>query len=895
MIGKTLGHYQITEKLGEGGMGVVYKARDTHLDRFVAIKVLPAEKVADSERKRRFVQEAKAASALNHPNIIHIYDIDHSEGADYIAMEYVAGKTLDQRIGHRGLRLNEALKYAVEIADALAKAHSAGIVHRDLKPTNIMVNEDGAAKVLDFGLAKLTEQTQGDESALTADIDAGGKPITDEGVIIGTVSYMSPEQAEGRKVDARSDIFSLGSVLYEMVTGQKAFQGTSKISTLSAILHQEPKPLSGIAQAIPADLEKLINRCLRKDTGRRYQHMDDVKIALLELKEDSDSGKLVGEVPVQRKGGSYLWLSMILVLAGCLALAAWLWQRRTGPVTPQTPMTAVPLITYPGVIGLATFSPDGNEIAFEWNGERQDNIDIYRKLIGPGEPLRLTTNPAGDFCPAWSPDGKFIAFLRQMQEVDQYGILIIPALGGPERRLAQIDVPPTIYSKLAWSPDNKYLIATDRDDAEQSHAHGLHVISVETGEKIMLTSPPVSSIVSGDGSACFSPGGHSLAFVRLLDVGVGDIYRISLDGNYRAKGDPERLTYEGRGIASPVWTQEGSQILYSSGKVGGAGRVVRRIALSGPKGSAGYPTAQESFGEDADFLDVSRAGFRLVYRRLHWDANIYRIELRDKDGRVGAPQKFIASTQVDREPVYSPDGRTIAFQSVRSGSQEVWACNADGSNPRQLTSIGGAWSGDPSWSPDGKTLVFDSVKGGSADLYLINGEGGAPRRLTSDPQIETDPSWSRDGTGVYFWSDRTGRGEVYKMPAGGGKAIQVTRNGGAYASESLDGKWLYYSKATVEGTIAIWKVLRAGGEESLFHEGPVSATYNFVVVDDGIYFTNSGGTLDFIDFKSGKNRTVCKVDKGWSWGLSISPDHRWILCSLLEEGFNDLMLVENFR
>ena len=261
MIGKTLGHYQITEKLGEGGMGVVYKARDTHLDRFVAIKVLPPEKVADPERKRRFVQEAKAASALNHPNIITIYDIDQSDGTDFIAMEYVAGKTLDQRIGHRGLRLNEALKYAVEIADALAKAHSAGIVHRDLKPTNIMVNEDGAVKVLDFGLAKLTEQIQGDESARRPTMDAGGKPITDEGVIIGTVSYMSPEQAEGKKVDARSDIFSLGSVLYEMVTGQRAFQGTSKMSTLSAILHQEPKPVSGIAPAIPADLEKLINRC----------------------------------------------------------------------------------------------------------------------------------------------------------------------------------------------------------------------------------------------------------------------------------------------------------------------------------------------------------------------------------------------------------------------------------------------------------------------------------------------------------------------------------------------------------------------------------------------------------------------------------------------------------
>src|SRR5512135_1512907 len=301
MIGKTLGHYRVTERIGAGGMGVVYKARDLHLDRFVALKILPSEKVADAERKRRFVQEAKAASALNHPNIVHVYDIDQSDGTDFIAMEYVEGKTLDQRIGHRGLRLNDALKCAVQIADALAKAHSAGIVHRDLKPTNIMVNENGVVKVLDFGLAKLTEKIQGDKYGSTASLDAEGKSLTGEGLIIGTVSYMSPEQAEAKKVDARSDIFSFGSVLYEMVTGQRAFQGTSKISTLSAILHQEPEPVSTISSAIPADLEKLISRCMRKDPAKRFQHMDDVKVALDELKEESESGKLVPAVPhVQR-------------------------------------------------------------------------------------------------------------------------------------------------------------------------------------------------------------------------------------------------------------------------------------------------------------------------------------------------------------------------------------------------------------------------------------------------------------------------------------------------------------------------------------------------------------------------------------------------------------------
>ena len=417
MIGKTLGHYKVTERIGAGGMGVVYKARDLHLDRFVALKILPPEKVANPERKRRFVQEAKAASALNHPNIVHVYDIDQAEGTDFIAMEYVEGKTLKQRIGPRGLRLNDALKYAVQIANALAKAHSAGIVHRDLKPTNIMVNEDGVVKVLDFGLAKLTEQIQGDETASTATVDGEGRPITEEGVIVGTVAYMSPEQAEGKKVDARSDIFSLGSVLYEMVTGQKAFQGASKMSTLSAILHQLPKPVSAIAPAIPVDLEKLINRCLRKDPQRRWQNMSDLKVALDELKEDSDSGKPAAVAAARRRGRPYLWISMILVAGAILAVSARFWLARSRPAPDEATLTTVPLTTYPGVEAYPSFSPDVTQVAYQgcpggWAAGQ--NCDIYVKQIGIEPPSRLTDTPEQEYCPAWSPDGRFIAFLRQL-------------------------------------------------------------------------------------------------------------------------------------------------------------------------------------------------------------------------------------------------------------------------------------------------------------------------------------------------------------------------------------------------------------------------------------------------------------------------------------------------
>jgi serine/threonine protein kinase/tetratricopeptide (TPR) repeat protein len=322
MVGRTISHYKIVEKLGEGGMGVVYKARDSHLDRFVALKVLPPEKVADPERKRRFVQEAKAASALNHPNIVTVHDIDQEDGVDFIAMEYVEGRTLDEKIGRKGLKLNEALKYAIQIADALAKAHAAGIVHRDLKPGNVMVTGDGRVKVLDFGLAKLTETAVRPE-----DETKTAQASTEVGMIVGTASYMSPEQAEGKKVDARSDIFSFGSLLYEMLTGRRPFRRDTPVLTLAAILHMEPPPLPA---GMPHDLEKVVARCLRKDPAHRFQHMDDLRVALEELEEDSDSGQLssVNKLKTKRP---WRWASAAGVAAVVLMLATvliWQWRAR---------------------------------------------------------------------------------------------------------------------------------------------------------------------------------------------------------------------------------------------------------------------------------------------------------------------------------------------------------------------------------------------------------------------------------------------------------------------------------------------------------------------------------------------------------------------------------------
>ncbi len=402
LAGRRISHYEILQKLGEGGMGSVYKARDTRLARLVAIKTLPREKVEDPDRKRRFVQEAKAASALNHPNIVSVYDIDRAGGVEFIAMEYVPGKTLGEMIGRKGLPLGRALEYAVQMAGALAAAHAAGIVHRDLKPANVMVTETGVVKLLDFGVAKLTQPHETGASV-------GSVPVeTDKGVIVGTTAYMSPEQAEGKPVDARSDIFSFGSVLYEMVTGRRAFQGDTSMSTLAAIIEKDPKPVREIAEDVPELLERLIQQCLRKQPARRFQHMDDVKVQLETLKEDSESGKLVAPARRRQKRLSH-WLAIaagMVLLVAAVGVTWWLTRSRK-PV----PVPVLARLTSDS--GLATdpaLSPDGKLLAYASDRSGEGNLDIWVRQMPHGEPVRLTREEADETEPAFSPDGTQIAF-----------------------------------------------------------------------------------------------------------------------------------------------------------------------------------------------------------------------------------------------------------------------------------------------------------------------------------------------------------------------------------------------------------------------------------------------------------------------------------------------------
>ncbi len=877
LVGQTLQHYRIQEKIGEGGMGVVYRARDEHLKRDVAIKVLPPELVVDSERKKRFVQEARAASALSHPNIVTIHDIASDAGRDFIVMEYVAGKTLAQKIGRKGMKLGDALKCAIQIADALAAAHAAGIVHRDLKPANILVTESGQVKVLDFGLAKLTQPLNG-EGADSSSVALS----TEEGRIMGTAAYMSPEQAEGKAVDARSDIFSFGSVLYELVTGRRAFQGNSVVSIVAEILKSEPAPLNG---GNSHDLEMIITRCLRKDPVRRFQHMDDIKVALEDLMRDSEPGKLknADSVPPRPRRRYPMWTlaAALMILAG---VSVFLYIRRKSKEAPS--VSVVPLTSYQGAQQSPSFSPDGSRVAFSWNGDKGDNFDIYIKPLSQGPARRLTSDPSPDSNPKWSPDGNWIAFYR-----NGFVYLISPE-GGPERKMTE-------GRPFSWTPDGRFLAVHDGEIGKVQFT--MRLISAETGEKSdALTAPPPQS--SGDSRPAISPNGKNLAFHRYIGGVAGfitDIYILPL-GDGRPGGAAWRLcsANDHYDQGEVTWTPDGRELIFSSVRSGR--RSLWRIAVTPGAEAQRIPGTDDAFGAT---ISTSRPS-RLVYARTLSIDNIWRMQTAGDGEVAGAPERVVATMGLEWDPQYSPDGNRIAFRSDRSGFVEIMVCNNDGSNPVPLTSFKGSrYAGAPRWSPDGLRIAFDSQGPDGVSLFVVDAQGGACSPLTQGGR-DIRPSWSRDGRWIYFGSNRSGTSQIWKSAPDGKDVQQVTREGGFEAFESPNGKTLFFTRGGFY-TPGLWSMPVEGGREAALPL--LSSVYpgHWAVADRGIYF------IDFYDgppekpapvklfvFQSRQVSKVGAIEKIKASGrnsFTVTRDGRWMAWRQTDRFESNLMLIENFR
>ncbi|MFN7999138.1 MAG: protein kinase [Bryobacteraceae bacterium] len=915
MVGRQLGPYHLVSLLGRGGMGEVYRAADKRLGRDVAVKVLPAD--VTQKMRDRFAQEARAAGHLNHPNIVSVYDVGHDEGVSYIVSELVEGKSLREMIG--ALPFKKVIDFIEQIGEGLAAAHDAGIVHRDLKPENIMITGSGRVKILDFGLSKDLRAAKAAASS-----DNAFATSTEAGLLMGTAGYMSPEQVRGLAADWRSDIFSFGVILYEMLTGKRPFQGRSPVETMSATLHEDTPELP---ESVPAALRQIAVHCLEKDPQRRFQSAHDLVFGIHALRSSPDwmagsdpaivresirtpqPGRPIlptpASVPHRRFPRRLIWIGAGLGICGLVLGAIFLIQR---PSLRRLP-AHLPLTTYPGAEFHPALSADGELLAFSWNGRKQDNLDIYVRQLDSGTLSQVTSDPAPDVGPAWAPDGHRLAFRRILLDGTSQ-IIVKSVIGGPERKLAELPnhtsrndrfIP--ISQDLAWSPDGKWLVSTGRSPGEASR---LWVISTENGDARPLTKPPAHS--DGDFAPSVSPDGRTLAFVRAPNPFLGELYISEISEQFASLGELRQITFDNRIVTSPTWTADGRSIVFASDREGNPRRLWR-VTLPLARYMSGTPEPERVPGTPdlADDPAISRRGNRLVYTQIGFDLNIWAFDLAaSSQTKSSTPYKLIASTQLDLMPDISPDGAKIAYGSDSSGYHEIWICDRDGSNGYALTAIRNR-AADPHWSPDGKQILFVSRIGDRSDLNLISPRGGQPRKITPGDRDCTSPSWSRDGKWIYFASPQGGVSQVWKMPSGGGEPIQVTKHGGLAAVESEDGKFIYYSKS--RGLYSnLWKVPADGGDEIEVLRD-VTFGRNFAVTGKGIYFipwtgrsgpivmpkSQEGTSVRFFDFATKATKTVFTTDKPVYIGLAISSDQHSLLYTQIDRAESDIWMIDNFQ
>ncbi len=736
---RTISHYRILEKLGEGGMGVVHKAEDTKLDRPVAVKFLAPHLLRDEEARKRFEREAKAAARLDHPNICTVYEIDEDGGTTFIVMAFLEGRPLSEKIKEGPLKLSEALSVAAQVAEGLEAAHEKGITHRDIKPDNLMLMKGsrGLVKVMDFGLAQL----------------AGGSKFTGEGTTLGTMSYMSPEQAGGAKTDSSTDIWSLGVVLYEMVAGQRPFRGDYDQVVVYSLMNEEPEPLTALRTGVPKELERIVNKCLAKEEASRYQGVNDLLVDLGELQKEQQADAATRARPApaptpQSHRTPWLLAGALVLVALAVGAGAFLGLFESEEPVAQEPLRAVPFTTYPGEETDPDFSPDGEQVVFSWDGEKQDNWDIYVKRLESDTPVRLTSNAASDVSPAWSPDGRWIAFQRW--EGGQASVLLIPSIGGPERKVTDLDIDHVVGGeKMAWLPDGTGLIVAD------GRPLSIFVVSIETGERRELVAAPDVGFLRPN--VALSPDGQTLAFIRgesedrrmqLLDLGA----------DFEPIAPPRMMGSAGLGRTRLLaWSPDGSSLIV--GTVRGMTRELGRLSIADPDRI--QPLAFAGAGSWG--AAVSARANRLVFGRSHLDWNLGVLRKSAAGPEVWQIGSFPSSTRLESGPQFSPDGKQLVFESDRSGNLGIWISQADGSGAKELWVVDGVASGMPRWSPDGWRVAFDSTAGGNFNIQVISSSGGSPLPVTDDPGNEQIPSWSVDGNWVYFSSDRSGRTEIFRI------------------------------------------------------------------------------------------------------------------------------------
>jgi Tol biopolymer transport system component/tRNA A-37 threonylcarbamoyl transferase component Bud32 len=742
MIGKTISHYRILEKLGEGGMGEVYAAEDMRLHRVVALKILPQEMALDPERLQRFQREAQAVATLNHPNVVTLYGVDQADGLHFLTMELVAGKTLAKMIPPRGFALPQFLKIAVPLADAISAAHQRGIVHRDLKPANVMVGAEGRLKVLDFGLAKLKR----DEATGPEAITVTERELTAQHHVMGTASYMSPEQVEGQPVDTRSDIFSLGVMLYEMATGSRPFRGGSAMSVISSILKDSPRAPTEVNPAVPRDLDRIIRRCLAKDPARRYQSAVDLRNDLEELQQQVESGEAydVARPSARRR---LPWPFAMIAAGAVIVIAGYtiLWRaRRAESLRPAFVRAEFSQLTsQPGVEWFPSLSPDGRWLVYAGTGAR--GRQIYLQSVSGQNPLDLSKDATvDDDQPAFSPDGERIAF-RSSREGG--GIFVMGRTGEAARRVTHMGFKPS------WSPDGTQLAFTTENvelNPQNSETRSeLWVVTVNTGETRRLYN--ADAVL-----ASWSPHNQRIAYThRLGNPAQGDVWTIPITG-----GTPTPVTSDRATDWNPVWSPDGKYLYFASDRGG--------------------------------------------------SMNLWRVPIDETSGKTrGGPEPITTPAPYLAHPSLSADGKRIVYTSalVTANIQQLALdpAGAPRGEPAWVTTGSRRWS-DPDPSPDGEWVVFYSLVQPEGHLYIAHPDGTAMRQVTSDSAIDRMPRWSPDGKWIGCFSNRSGRLELWKIRPDGSDLQQLTEGGAGYIAWSPDGSRMATVRAIEESAVegGVW-------------------------------------------------------------------------------------------
>jgi Tol biopolymer transport system component len=804
--GTRVGAYEILGTLGAGGMGEVYVAEDTKLRRKVALKVLPESLADDPERLARLQHEAEVLASLNHPNIGAIHGVDDSTRRVALVMELVEGAPLSDRLRRNGLPLQECLKLAVQIAAGLEAAHKAGVIHRDLKPANIIVSPSGTVKIVDFGLAKRTGPAFDDQDTTTA------TPRTAEGQVLGTVAYMSPEQAEGRPIDPRSDVFSFGTVLYEMVTGTRPFRGDTSMSTIASILQETPKPPSEITLSLPHDVDRLILRCLRKDPDRRFQTASDLRLAVEDLREDSASSISAASAPASRSSRRVWRAAAVVALAAIAATAAWILRR---PATPAAPVQLRQLTFEAGIALTPALSPDGRLLAYASDRSGEGPLDIWLKQVAGGDPVRLTTGPGSKVMPQFTADGTRILYLSGLEEIYE-----VPTLGGGSRLVIKEGGP------FALSPRGEIAYVRPRTGT----LPGPVLIAPATGGPPTPWQPECVA----SGMPAWSPDGSRLAFAGRCGGGPG-----------QELSPAAQLTEVGISIAN-----RSGGVVERLGEGLDPGILLPRLAWAARADTSEAMVVPRRFGDSINLFHLNEDGtFRpltsgtglehwpvvspqgeLVFTRTEVAASVWSLPLTPGDAtprREVAPARMFGVSRDESKLVF---GRMLGSERGELVLRDRTR-NTDTVLATHDVINGGAGSFFAHVSPDGKQVAYRvNVAEVGPTTFIVSTEGGATRRLSASMQFALAGDWTPDGTSLIGECRPTARGICFVDPvADTARVAQSDPKGGEllYPSYSWDGRWITFmlrrGTATVIAVTPVRPDGSVGGEADWVRVSPFDA------------------------------------------------------------------------